>query len=186
VVLDGCKNLTSLNEVFDVSNATTFDASKFRDVVKNLTVTQSTELKHCDVAGFRFLRRLILRQNGIVSFELQSALPNLETIDLSENPMTRFIASDVISAAPNLKKLVLTNCSNLERVDFTGSSFPSEKSQGLLVSLESLVLDDNPRLAFVCPWFLRCQKLKNFFSSSPTQRPNKLGRLFLASLSSLI
>ena len=139
--------------MFDIPS---FDASKYRDNVKNLTVTHALRLTRFDIERFRSLRQLILRQNGIITLELKSILPNLEILDLSENPMTQFTASDVISVAPSLKTLILSNCSNLERIEFTNSIFLDEKlAPGLLVSLDNLVLDDNPNLSFVCSWFLR-------------------------------
>ena len=151
--MDGCKNLTSLTDIFSVTS--TFDALKYRDVVRDLTVTNATLLRHCDVVGFRFLRRLTLRRNAIEAIEFSNVLTNLETLDLSENPLTRFVASDVIGVTPNLKTLILSNCSDLEQILLANSNFPTDKPPELLVSLESLVLDDNPRLVFICPWFLR-------------------------------
>ena len=157
IVLEGCNNLTSINDIFNVdSEDDIFNLSveTFRDELKNLTVTKSPSLKHLLGAfGFRFLRQLNLRNNGIVSLELEAILPNLEDLDLSGNPVTRFVPYDVTRKTPLLKKLVLTNCSNLESIEF--SSLGAKKTSGLLVTLETLILDDNPNLVRVCPWFIR-------------------------------
>ena len=165
IVLEGCKNLTSLDDVFDVTpefGVSNFSLEKFRDELKNLTVTRTPSLKDLSLFGFRFLRRLSLRNNGIVSFELQAILPNLEDLDLSGNPVTHFVAYDVTSLTPVLKKFVLTNCSKLESVEFSSSG--TKKSSGLLVSLESLILDDNLSLGQVCPWFFRSAPNLKFVS----------------------
>jgi hypothetical protein len=182
ITLEGCDNLRSLDDIFDiVDNSTlsnsTLEISLYGHDLKNLTVTQSRQLTDIKTSnGFRSLRRLILRHNGINNFELQSIFENLEFVDLSGNPITHFIASDLTNYAPNLKVLVIANCTELKRIDF--SSFPA-KSSGLLVNLDTLILDDNPRLTVVCPWFLRSAFNMSFVSLNRCPKLDVLPGMFL-------
>jgi hypothetical protein len=153
LALDGCKNLTSLDDIFGDFAAADAGVTDLRVGLKNLTVTRAPALETCRVAGFRHLRRLDLRHCGVARLHLDAALPSLEDVDLSGNAWTHFDASDVIGGAPNLKTLALSNCTNLESVIL--SSPPAARASGLLVNLVTLILDDNPNLVSVCPWFLR-------------------------------
>ncbi len=136
ITLEGCKNMTSLSNVFELTSLhseglfNSIDIEKYRDDLRNLTVTLTPSLTELTAKGFRSLRRLNLRHNGISAIKLDAALPNLVDIDLSGNPVTHFNADDVTSASQSLKKLVLSNCSKLQSIDFAAKNSP-----GLLVNL---------------------------------------------------
>ena len=142
-----------------------------------MTVTRSYRLNDVKTShDFRSLRRLTLRHNAINNFELRRTFQNLEFVYLSGNPVTHFIASDLTNFAPNLKVLVIANCTELERVDF--AKFPA-KSSDLLVNLDTLILDDNPKLTTVCPWFLRSAFNLTFVSLNRCPKLDVLPGMFI-------
>ena len=128
--------MTSLANIFELTSQhseglfNSIDIEKYRDDLKNLTVTFTPSLTKLTAKGFRSLRRLNLRHNGISAIKFDAALPNLEDIDLSGNPVTHFNADDVTRASKSLKKLVLSNCSKLQSIDFAAKNSP-----GLLINL---------------------------------------------------
>ena len=180
ITLEGCDNLTSLDDILDISTEanSTSEFEGFRDDITNLTVTRSRRLIEIQAwNGFPSLRRLTLRHNGIQKIKLYSILPNLEFVDLSGNPVTHLIASDLTSYAPNLKELVISNCTELTRIDFAKVS--AKNSPELLVNLDSLNFDDNPKLSVVCPWFLRSAFNLSFVSVNRCPKLDLLPGMFI-------